>query len=355
MSNIFHLLNNKFYSPQLEEEIALASKVFVLVDSNTLEHVWPIVASTAGLDQVEILEVEPGEQSKSLEICHHLWASLLESGANRSSLLINLGGGVVTDLGGFIASTFKRGIKFINIPSSLLAMVDASSGGKTGINLGHSKNQIGVFNEAHLVLIFSDFLKTLPLEHLRSGYGEMLKHGLIQDKKYWTDLTNIKTLSFEEIGPFIKRSIEIKSEVVTADPFEKGLRKTLNFGHTFGHALESKHWENETPILHGDAVAIGMLIAAELSTRKGMLSKEENREIQLEISTKFSLSPIISIKFDDLIKELKNDKKNTNDKINFTLLNSIGEAVYDQHCSYEELEIAFDVITKLAENNELLA
>lgn len=351
MSNIEYISENNSLGKVWEAAIVKASKIFILVDSNTLEHVWPKFVTMKGLEKAEVIEVPPGEESKSVEVAYNLWQTLLDYGADRSSLLINIGGGVVTDLGGFVASTFKRGIPFINVPTSLLAMVDASVGGKTGVNLGHSKNQVGTFSNANQVIIYPELLITLPSEHLRSGFGEMLKHGLIVDNDYWMDLKNIKEITVENVSPLIAKSIAIKSKVVDEDPKEKGLRKILNFGHTFGHAIESVLLDRDHPILHGDAVALGMVLETEVSFNKKLISMNEKMEIQEAIEKLFLLNPILNIEYKDLWREMKNDKKNVIGQVNLTLLRKIGQAKYDCICTEEELKIAFDEVLNQIRNN----
>lgn len=209
------------------------SKIIILVDENTHEHCLSHFLSNTHFDSSpDIIEIPQGEVNKTIETCLEVWRSLSELSADRKSLLINLGGGVVTDLGGFVASTFKRGIKFINIPTSLLAMVDASVGGKTGVDLDLSKNQIGTITFADMVLVDSEFLDTLPQNELRSGFAEMLKHGLIRDKKYWEQMRDLSVLKLEDLDTLIYHSIAIKNEIVKEDPRELGVRKFLNFGHT---------------------------------------------------------------------------------------------------------------------------
>lgn len=247
------------------------SKIFLLADKHTNECCTPIVLSVLATDiPLEIIEIEAGETHKHIDTCTQVWYALSELGADRKSLLINIGGGVVTDLGGFVASTYMRGIPFINIPTSLLAMVDASVGGKTGVDLGALKNLVGVINNPKGVLIYPDFLATLPTEELRSGMAEMFKHGLISDEGYWHKMCNLSELTEAHLGSLIYESVIIKNEVVTQDPTEKGLRKTLNYGHTLGHAIESYCLQNPNRerLLHGEAIAIGMVLATYLSVKE---------------------------------------------------------------------------------------
>lgn len=306
------------------------SIIFILVDENTHDDCLPqFMAQISGNYRFEIIEIASGEINKTIETCVGVWEALSELGADRKSLIINLGGGVLTDLGGFVGSTFKRGIHFINVPTTLLAMVDASVGGKTGVDLGALKNQIGVINQPKMVLVVPDFLNTLEERQITSGFAEMLKHGLISDSAYWEQLK--KADSIADLKEHILASIAIKNEVVLQDPTEQGLRKILNFGHTLGHAVESyflEHEKKET-LLHGEAIAIGMILEAYLSHKLTGLDLESLNDIK----TTF-LSHYNRVVFEDqdlkAIEELmKYDKKNAHGNINFVLLKRIGEAQID--------------------------
>ena len=216
------------------------SSIFIIVDEHTNEYcLTKFLPNIATEITIEIIEIEAGEEIKNITTCVEIWSILSDLGADRKSLIINLGGGVITDIGGFIASTFKRGIDFINVPTTLLGMVDASIGGKNGVDLGNLKNQIGVINVPKMLLIDTDFLETLPQREMRSGLAEMLKHGLIYDKKYWEEFLDLSKIDFADFDALIYRSIEIKNEIVKQDPTENGIRKALNFGHTLGHGIES--------------------------------------------------------------------------------------------------------------------
>ncbi len=285
------------------------TKIFILVDENTHEYCLPtLLGNLETTVPYEILEIEPGEEMKTLNTAAQLWEILAEFEADRKAVLINLGGGVITDLGGFIASTYKRGIRFINIPTTLLGMCDASIGGKTGIDHGYIKNSIGTFAESDLTLIYPDFLKTLPFEELRSGFAEMLKHGLIADKQHWLDLTSLSELKAELIYLHIKRSCEIKTETVKADFHENNIRKTLNFGHTIGHAVESFFLQSGKPILHGEAVALGMICETRLSVLQGMLANDEADEIMQNIFRLFPKTDLADISPEQLLELMKSDK-----------------------------------------------
>ncbi|MGZ5196974.1 MAG: 3-dehydroquinate synthase, partial [Kaistella sp.] len=242
------------------------SKIIVLVDENTHEYCLPVLLGNLETEiPFEIIEIEAGEDLKTIEIATQLWEILSDFEADRKALMINLGGGVITDMGGFVASTYKRGIRFINLPTTLLGMCDASIGGKTGIDHNFLKNIIGTFAVPEQIFVFPEYLKTLPFPELRSGFAEMLKHGLIADEKHWNDLISIQELSAENIFPFIETSMKIKQNIVEQDFREQHLRKTLNFGHTVGHALESLFLQQAKPIPHGEAVVLGMIIETRLS------------------------------------------------------------------------------------------
>lgn len=321
------------------------SKLFILVDENTHLQCLPSFLNRLETDlPVEVIEMESGEENKSLETCNSIWKALSELGADRKSILINLGGGVVTDLGGFIAATFKRGISFIHFPTTLLAMVDAAVGGKNGINLGGLKNQIGVIQPPKLVVADTSFLQTLPAAEMRSGLAEMLKHGLIQDKNYWKKLTDLSKLDLNDLDDLIMESVVIKENVVQQDPTEQHLRKSLNFGHTLGHAIESYFLEqpSKEKLLHGEAVAAGMVLAAYLSVKTEGFSPEDLQEIRKVISEMFGKLELSKTDQDKIIELLKFDKKNEAGKINFVLLRRIGEPVIDRQVSNELIYEAFN-------------
>ncbi|MGB1309530.1 MAG: 3-dehydroquinate synthase [Oceanihabitans sp.] len=308
------------------------SKIFFLVDENTNIDCLPIILANLNASiTYEILEMESGEENKTLEICLSIWETLSHYGADRKSLLINVGGGVITDLGGFVASTFKRGIDFINIPTSLLAMVDASIGGKTGIDLGHLKNQIGVINTGEMVLVDTQFLKTLPENQMRSGLAEMLKHGLIYSTDYWNKFTDLSSLTIADLDLLIYESIEIKNKIVSQDPTEENLRKTLNFGHTLGHAIESYYLSNDEKksLLHGEAIVVGMILASYLSTKLSGLNPETCQEIKTTLLSIFEKVTFNEADLAPIIELLQYDKKNEHGNINFVLLEAIGKPKID--------------------------
>jgi 3-dehydroquinate synthase len=293
---------------------------------------------------IEIIEFESGEENKNIETCVQIWNVLTELGADRKSLVINLGGGVVTDLGGFVASTFKRGIDFINIPTTLLAMVDASVGGKNGVDLGHLKNQIGVFNLPILVLVDTTYLETVPQNEMRSGLAEMLKHGLIFDKGYWEEFLDLKAINFADLDQLIYRSVEIKNEIVTADPTEKNIRKSLNFGHTLGHAIESYFLENgnKTTLLHGEAIAVGMILESYISLDKNLISANEYVQIKTTIKSIFDNVVFTENDIEPILELLIHDKKNEYGTIQFALLDGIGKIRINQSVENELILRAFN-------------
>ncbi|WP_044397713.1 3-dehydroquinate synthase [Lacinutrix sp. Hel_I_90] len=304
------------------------SKVFILADENTNTDCVPFVLANIDTDiEYDILEIEPGEEQKNLDICLGLWEALSEYGADRKSVIINIGGGVITDLGGFVASTYKRGIPFINIPTSLLAMVDASIGGKTGVDLGHLKNQIGVINTPELIVVDTSFLATLPQLEMRSGLAEMLKHGLIFDEDYWHRLQNLSASTIADLDGLIYESIIIKKDIVAQDPTEQGIRKTLNYGHTIGHAIESYFLEHSEykRLLHGEAIAIGMIMETYLSMKYLDFSEKEGEKIKSVFKSIYGHVNILGSDYAPIIELLKYDKKNEHGNINFVLLEAIGQ------------------------------
>lgn len=304
------------------------SELFILVDENSLRYCYPqLVAKIKKFEGAEIIEIESGEESKNIEVCIQIWSALSAFGANRKALFVNLGGGVIGDMGGFIASTFKRGVDFINIPTTLLSQVDASVGGKVGIDLNHLKNEIGVFSNPAAVFVDSSFLSTLDKRQLLSGYAEIIKHALIADAKYWNEVINVDFSNLESFDSLIERSIRIKNKIVIADPKEQNIRKSLNFGHTIGHAIEtfSLEHDNRKHLLHGEAIAVGMVCEAYLSNKICKLSDNELSEITQFIIGKYKSVPIEDMDMHRLIELMKHDKKNDKGDINFSLLKAIGK------------------------------
>ena len=308
-------------------DITNYSMVAILVDENTKRECLSLLPK---INNSIIIEVPSGEEKKNISNCNTIWEKLSINNFDRNSVLINLGGGVIGDMGGFCAASYKRGIDFIQIPTTLLAMVDASIGGKIGINFNGLKNQIGLFSNPKSVIINPIFLKTLSRNQLQSGFAEVIKHSLITNKKHWEILSNtsFKDLDWQHI---IDISIQIKNTIVKADPLEKNNRKKLNFGHTYGHAIESYYLEEKKPILHGESVLMGIILECELS----LLSQNEKIEIKNYLIKNFQLPDIPSK--NKLMKFLINDKKNKEAKINFTLLNGIGNCTIDNLFTEDEL------------------
>ncbi len=308
------------------------SNVLVLVDENTVEHCLPVFKANVNYPNLKVLQIPSGEINKNLDTCQRIWTMLMEQQADRKSLLINLGGGVIGDMGGFAAGTFKRGFDFIQFPTTLLSMVDASIGGKLGIDFNSIKNSIGLFLNPQVVFIYPPFLQSLPARELRSGFAEVIKHALIADHGMWTGLQEIKKLENIKWKELIVRSLKIKQQIVEQDPYEKGLRKVLNFGHTVGHAIESYYLTTDEPLLHGEAIAIGMICEAYLSSKSFVLSQNSVNRISKYIIQLYGKHHIDSRSFDKLLELMTQDKKNEFGKINFSLLKEEGVAVFNQTC-----------------------
>ncbi len=339
---------------QLDDFLSAAtySRVFILTDRNTTEHCLPVLLKALpGLTDYDLIEVDPGEENKNIDFCIGIWRMLLDFGADRNSLLINLGGGVVTDMGSFAASTFKRGIDFIQVPTTLLSQVDASVGGKTGIDLYGVKNIIGTFAQPVAVYIHAGFIATLPQRQVVSGFAEMLKHGLIYDRDYFDQL---KQVPFNAIGTeTIYRSVHIKNTVVTTDPQEKNLRKILNFGHTIGHAIESFSLAHDRdPLLHGEAIAAGMIAEAYLSHRLCGLPLESVQEIATVFRGVFPDYALKPEMYEEIMAYMLNDKKNSAGKIGFALLEAIGICRYDVYATKEQIVESLDQYRLLTAGSE---
>ena len=321
------------------------SKIFILVDENTSQYCLPNFLNNLAIEiEIEIIELEVGEIHKNIATCTEVWTALSDLGADRKSVLINLGGGVISDLGGFVACTFKRGIDFINIPTTLLSMVDASIGGKNGVDLGSLKNQIGIIREPKAVIVDTHFLSTLPQNEMRSGLAEMLKHGLIFDKMYWDTFKKLKDLHTEDLNQLIHQSIQIKNSIVCEDLTENGIRKALNFGHTLGHAIESYFLENDskTSLLHGEAIAVGMILESFISKEKGLLTTDEYQEIKYIINDIFERVTFDQNDIEKIIELLIFDKKNEFGKVQFALLDGIGKIKINQESDNKLIYKAFE-------------
>ena len=321
------------------------SKVFLLVDTDTEEHCLPeFKKKTEQLPINEVFTVKSGERTKSFDTSVYLWKKLAEHDADRHSLLINLGGGMITDLGGFVASTYKRGMDFINIPTTLLAMVDAAIGGKTGVNLDHLKNQIGTISSAILVLFDLNYLQTLNEKEVKSGFAEVLKHGLIASMDYWKNV-NSKENVLDQAEYMIKGSVSIKSSIVEKDPNEENIRKHLNFGHTLGHAIESfSHKTMETPMLHGEAIAHGMILESYLSYKISGLEKHYLTDIITVIKKHYELKGFSEAEQNNIIDLLRYDKKNKNGNVLFVLLKNMGDAVHNISIEHDIIKEAFSYL-----------
>jgi 3-dehydroquinate synthase len=295
---------------------------FIICDENSMLHCLPIlVTACPALSSAGIIETESGEQNKTLDIAAQVWQTMAENHADRKTLVVNLGGGVITDLGGFCASVYKRGVDFINIPTTLLGMVDASVGAKNGLDFLELKNLIGTFTEPEAVFISPVFLETLPYQHIMNGMAEVYKMALVSDKKFW------KALSDDEHDndplKLITRNVKLKNEIVKKDPFDEGVRKALNFGHTIGHALESLYMGSENPLLHGEAVLHGMIIETRIANLKKLISVQ---------GLEFEENEILGL--------LSNDKKTSGKTLRFSLINGIGSCSVDVNVSLAQIRSA---------------
>ena len=318
-------------------------KLFVLVDETTAQLCLPLVSNVECMKGAQTIVIGATDTNKTLDNVCHVWTELGRLGATRHSLMVNIGGGMITDLGGFAASTFKRGIAFINIPTSLLAMVDASVGGKTGFNFNGLKNEIGVFSNANSVILDTEFLKTMDSENICSGYAEMLKHGLINNEQMWAELVNfdIQQPNLKELQRMVAESVAVKERIVIEDPTEKGIRKALNLGHTMGHAFESLALERN-PILHGYAVAYGLVGELYLSAVKTGFPTDKLHQTVRFIHENYGRMTITCDDYPRLIELMHHDKKNTAGTINFTLLGGIGDIRINQIATEEEIKEALD-------------
>lgn len=323
-----------------------SEEIFVLTDENTLDKCSEIIKQNPLLSKAHYLTIKAGDDHKKVEALVYVWKYLTNNGADRHSLFISLGGGMVTDLGGFAASTFKRGVRFINVPTTLLAIVDAAVGGKTGINFEGLKNEIGVINHADAVLVDIQFLYTLDHDNFISGYGEMIKHALLSTAEDWKEICtyNLAQPNYDVLKPIVAKSIAIKERIVSEDPYEKGIRKALNLGHTIGHALESLAMEQQRPVLHGFPVAWGMISELYLSHKRLNFPKEILDELVQLVVKNYGAFNFICDDYDRLYELMLHDKKNKAGRINFTLLKGIGDVQIDMNCSREEVFLSLDYL-----------
>jgi len=336
-------------SDELETALAQAiaackhDRLFVLADETTERLCLPLVEKFDCMHGAQKIVIGATDTNKSLESISHVWAELGRLGATRHSLMLNIGGGMITDLGGFAASTFKRGMAYINVPTTLLAMVDASVGGKTGINFNGLKNEIGVFNNADCVILDTVFLKTMDAENIRSGYAEMLKHALISNERMWAELIgfDLESPDLKRLGCMVGESVAVKERIVEEDPTEKGIRKALNLGHTIGHAFESFALQHR-PVLHGYAVAYGLVCELYLSAVKTGFPADKLRQTAVFINEHYGKLPITCDDYPLLLELMAHDKKNVGDTINFTLLGNIGDIRINQTATKEEITEALD-------------
>lgn len=332
-------------SNNLEESLSAAianvayDRLFVLTDEITKVKCWPVVADMACMQDAKQITIGATDENKTLDSLAYVWTQLQQGGATRHSLMVCLGGGMVTDLGGFAASTFKRGIAYINVPTTLLAMVDASVGGKTGINFGGLKNEVGVFNTSRSVILDTTFLKTLDYSNLASGYAEMLKHGLISSVENWAELLrfDLHDANLAALGPMVAKSVAIKEHIVAEDPLEHGLRKALNLGHTVGHAFESLAMAEGRTVLHGYAVAWGLVCELYLSALRVGFPTDRLRQTMHFISDAYGHFDFDCKRYDRLYELMTHDKKNTAGEVNFTLLGEVGDIRINQTATRDEI------------------
>lgn len=313
------------------------ASVHVLVDENTKEYCLPLLQDLERVKHASVIDIPAGEIHKNLDTCRSIWEALIHAGAERNSLLINLGGGVIGDMGGFCAATFKRGIPFVQIPTTLLAQVDASIGGKLGVDFNQVKNSIGVFANPEAVFIDPRFLDTLSFRELRSGFAEVVKHALIAQEHEWQSLQSLIALEDVQWLPIIRSSLEVKRGIVEEDPLERGLRKALNFGHTIGHALEGLSLTRSNPLLHGEAIAAGMLCEAYLSWKAGFLEETSLDAIVRFFVRLYTPSILQEEDFDIYLDLMRNDKKNERGQINFSLIGPIGSVHINEYPDKESI------------------
>ncbi|MBR5323929.1 MAG: 3-dehydroquinate synthase [Muribaculaceae bacterium] len=349
------MINNIIYSSKISESIEELlqtkeyDKLFILTDENTLKFAMPLLSDSKKCSEAHVITILADDTNKNLENLSTIWRALVSEGATRKSLLINLGGGMVTDMGGFAAATFKRGIEHINIPTTLLGAVDAAVGGKTGINFEGLKNEIGAFKQPSAVVIDTRFFKTLSKEHLLSGFAEMLKHGLISNMENYNKLISfdISKPDYDELLNLVADSVSIKENIVEEDPLEKGIRKYLNLGHTSGHAIESLAMKRNTPVQHGYAVAWGLVCEAILSYMKFGFSQSEIHRLVDYVKANYGAFKITCDDYAYLYEKITHDKKNESGRINYTLLKAVGEVEINVSVTKEEIESSFDLYRDL--------
>jgi 3-dehydroquinate synthase len=324
-------------------------KLYLVMDQNTERYCLPLLRDVPLVGKFKHIVIPGGEENKNLSSVEQIWLFLSQNGADRKSLVVNLGGGMVTDLGSFAASTFKRGVEFVNIPTTLLSQVDASVGGKTGFNFNGLKNEIGVINQPFRVIIDTRFLKTLNHDNLVSGYAEMIKHGLIYSPDHLFDLRNfdLREPDYGVLQGLIADSVAIKSYFVEKDPNEKNIRKALNFGHTIGHAFESYSLKLSQPLLHGHAVAFGMVVELSLSSMICGFPEETMRQLATWLLSVYGKFRIETNSYEALYELMGHDKKNEGKRINFTLISSVGNVEINQNCSKDQIFKAFDFFREL--------
>ncbi len=325
------------------------ASVFFLCDGNTETLVLPELTQTAFWGKSKVISVQAGDEHKDIAALQDVWTALQDGGATRLSVLVNVGGGVVTDLGGFAAATFKRGIRFINVPTTLLGAVDAAVGGKTGINYNGYKNEIGAFREASVVIVSARFFKTLPAKELKSGYAEMIKHGLLSGTEAFSRLLDfdLSAINADVLLSLLEESVEVKRRIVAKDPTEKGLRKALNLGHTAGHAFESLALHRGKPVPHGYAVAWGLVVEAVLSKLLKNLDSSVLYSLSDYVRSHYGAFGITCDDYNELLNYMKHDKKSAAGEYNFSLLHSPGDVVVDCVVDEETVKNAFDIYRDL--------
>jgi len=324
---------NSFDFEQFQQILKAFTQIVIIVDEHTKLFCLHKLMVVPSFKNARILEIKSGESSKSIQNAIDLWEKFTNLNLDRNTIIVNLGGGVISDLCGFVSSVFKRGLHYINIPTTLLAMVDASFGGKTGVNYKGFKNQLGVFADPEVVFIDPSFLETLPKRELLSGFSEIIKHALIMDAVLWNMLLKIRPENILENSEIIKRAVYVKSNIVNSDPLEKDIRKILNYGHTIAHAVESFSLTNDVnPLLHGEAVAIGLICETYISVKKNGLDEKQANEIYDYICKLFTPYIINPHNIPELLDIIKQDKKNNNKKLNFTLITEIGKSLINNDC-----------------------